>query len=363
LPSAAIATLGRYASALRIPFSLYTAHHRFSPPRTAAGVHVHLFALPTLPVLFGVWPRVLLAAVPFAHGLPLREGAHWAMSAGYQLGRGRPIQDADGNTVGEHVGRNLYCLFDLLAQETAEVPILLRRHLDLGLRHCVRELAAHSAVPEDRVRAALERLAHETDRALRAARQHRHEESRQVYARSCQSRVGEEIASLQAEITLLEDGVEELARGITRATRRLAESPARNGSEPLDLAALPEIAQIRWQPRGLRVVTRGIEVEHDGRRYAMGSFELDMAFDGTLRITNLTNRIGADDHPHVHKGHPRLCNVREGVAKLLGEGQLPEALEVLVDFLRTVRPTEWRTPVWAWPEVGEEGRRGASAAA
>jgi hypothetical protein len=204
----------------------------------------------------------------------------------------------------------------------------------------------------------------------RAGRQRRHEESRQAYARACQCRVGEEIGSLQAEITLLEDGVEELARGITRATRRLSEMPdgdsrgQRPGTaDPTDLAALPEVADLRWQPRGLSVVTHPIRVEHEGRRYALGSFELELAFDGGVRITNRTGRVGADDHPHVHKGRPRLCNVREGVAKLVGEGQLAQAVEVLIDFLKTVRPADWRTPIWAWPEARDEAAHGASAAA
>jgi hypothetical protein len=73
--------------------------------------------------------------------------------------------------------------------------------------------------------------------------------------------------------------------------------------------------------------------------------------------------VGADDHPHVHRGRPRLSNVREGVSKLVGEGQLPEALEVVIDFLKTVRPADWRTPVWAWPESAKRNADGVSAAA
>lgn len=361
--------LSRYAAALQVPVTLHAAANRFSRPRTGCGLHLHAFALPTLPVLFGIWPRVLLTAMPFAHSIPLREGAHWAMSPGYQLGRGHPLLDADGNTVAEYVGRNLYCLFDLLSQEKEEIPLLLRRHLDLGLPHLVPLLAADGGSRQELLRAAVDRLRHDTERLVRTTRQRRHESSRQAYARACQARVAEEICSLQAEITLLEDGVEELARGITKATRRLQDSQrgAEGGVPPpkpeAEAAPPPDVSHLAWQARGIRAVTAPLLVEHEGRSYCLGRFQIELSLDGDMRITNLTHRVGPDDHPHVHKGRPRLSNVREGVAKLLGEGQLPEALEVLIDFLKTVRPADWRTPVWAWPEARDGGTGGVPAAA
>jgi hypothetical protein len=198
---------------------------------------------------------------------------------------------------------------------------------------------------------------------VRASRQRRHEAARQAYARACQTRVAEEICSLQAEITLLEDGVEELARGVTKATRRLHEGQVLGGPTPHGAAAPPDVAELAWQGDGVRAVTTAILVEHEGCSYRLGQFEITLSLQGDVRITNLTGRIGLDDHPHVHKGRPRLSNVREGVAKLLGEGQLFEALEVLIDFLKTVRPTDWRTPVWAWPQAQRGGGRGVFAAA
>lgn len=365
------AVLSRYAALLQAPVTLHLAPNRFSRPRSGGGVHVHAFALPTLPVLFGVWPRVLLTPLPFAFGVPLRDGAHWAMSPGYQLGRGQPLTDVDGNTVAEYVGTNLYCLFDLLGQEAPERPLLLRRHLDLGLPRVLGDLARETGRPEEGLRAAAERLRHETERLVRASRQQRHEAARQAYAVSCQSRVAEEICSLRAEIALLEDGVEELARGITKATRRLQESQCRltpmdgdpAGPGDLDAPRLPEVVETAWQGRGMRAVTGPISVEHDGRLYSLGRFQVDLSMDGDVRIANLTGRVGEDDHPHVYRGRPRLSNTREGVAKLLGEGQLPEALEVVIDFLKTVRPGDWRTPVWAWPEARGGERDGVPAAA
>jgi hypothetical protein len=366
------AVLARYAALLQTPVSLHVAANRFSRPRTGGGVHVHAFALPTLPVLLGIWPRVLLTPLPFAFGVPLRDGAHWAMSPGYQLGRGQPLMDVDGNTVAEYVGTNLYCLFDLLGQDPEERPLLLRRHLDLGLPRVLGDLAREAGRPEESLRAAAERLRHETERLVRVSRQQRHESARQAYAASCQTRVAEEICSLRAEIALLEDGVEELARGITKATRRLQEqqyrlasveaAPASSGAD-FDAPRLPEVVEVAWQGRGMRAVTAPIRVEHDGRLYSLGRFQVELSMDGDVRIANLTGRVGDDDHPHVHRGRPRLANVREGLAKLLGEGQLPEALEVVIDFLKTVRPVDWRTPVWAWPEARGGETDGVPAAA
>jgi len=366
--------LAAYAVALRVPVSFHVAPQRFSRPRQDPGLHVHAFALPTVPVLFGFWPRVMLTNLPFAHGVPLREGATWAMAPGFQLGRGRPLLDAEGGTVAEQMGRNLYCLFDLLGQEPVRVPLFLRRHLDLGLPHQVAELSREAGCPIEAMRERVGRLRQETDGLVRAARTSRLERERLAYARICHGRVLEEIGSLQAEIALLEDGVEELARGITAAMRRLQdgqrrlqrnEARAEPGAPAAEVGtdATPELVDLRWEGQIVHAVTRPLHVEYEGRAFCLGAFQLELSLDGDVRILNRTHRIGKEDHPHVSAGRPRLSNVREGVAKLVGEGQVSEALEVLVDFLRTVRPGEWRLPIWAWPEIPSEEPHGVSATA
>ncbi|MGE5849848.1 MAG: hypothetical protein ACM362_06965, partial [Candidatus Methylomirabilota bacterium] len=80
--------------------------------------------------------------------------------------------------------------------------------------------------------------------------------------------------------------------------------------------------------------------------------------NGEVRIWNLSSRIGAYDHPHIHLGRPCLGPIREGIAKLLGEFQFVAAAEVLIDFLHTVNPADWRLPVLRWPEAVGEADRG-----
>jgi hypothetical protein len=369
------AVLSRYAAMLDIPMSFRTAADRYSRPAAGNGVHFHAFALPTPPVLFGAWPRVPLVDLPLAHGIPLLEGTHRALSPGAQFGRGRPLVDADGHVVGEYLGTNLYCLFDLLGQETAWVPLLLRRHLDLGLPHLFPVLATQGGTPSPQVEERLGLLRDETETLARTCRLACRQDDRKTYVSACQDRVTEEIRFLQAEIAFLEDGVEEMARRIAADTRCLKEGhrrlhllqgcrdqPESGGRELERLQALPHICEARVQDGRISLTTAPILVEFGGRWYRLGSFRLDLHFNGDVRIVNLTDRIGLYDHPHIRQGRPCLGNIREGVAKLLGEFQFVAATEVLIDFLKTVSPADWRLPILHWPEAGREAGRGALAA-
>lgn len=368
------AVLSRYVSLLGIPMSFRSAANRYSPPAPRDAVHVHAFGLPTPPVLFGAWPRVSMVALPFAHGVPLREGAHWAMAPGPQLGRGRLLQDEDGHAVGEHVGTNLYSLFDLLGQEALWVPVLLRLHLDLGLPLLLAALAVGGNGRAERLEDGLGCLREETRALLRACHLTRQQNSRAAYIGACRERLTEEIRFLQTEIAFLADGVEEMARRIATDTRRMQEGrrrldlvqgcrdqPESCGRELEGLQTLPEVREARVQDGRISVTTSPILAEHAGRWYRLGIFRLDLYFNGDIRITNLTDGVGAYDHPSIRQGRPCLGDIREGIAKLLGEFQFVAATEVLIDFLKTVNPAEWRLPVLHWPEVGREASRGVPA--
>lgn len=369
------AVLWRYATLLDIPLSFHAAANGYSRPARGDAVHVHAFALPTPPILFGAWQRVPLVLLPFAHDIPLSDAANRALALGTQLGRGRPLLDGDAHAVGETLGTNLYCLFDLLGQQATWIPVLLRRHLDLGLPHVLPALTVREDLQADRLEDRLRILREETEALVHARQVTLRREAREAYVQACQERVAEEIRFLQAEIGFLEDGVEEMARRIAADTRRLTEGrrrlrlmqgerdqPESSGRELESLQALPEVREARIQDGRISLITAPILVEHGGRRYCLGRFQLDLHFNGDVRILNLTDRIGPYDHPHVHQGRPRLGTVREGVAKLLGEFQFVAATEVLIDFLKTVNPADWRLPVLHWPEAGQEAVRGVLAA-
>jgi hypothetical protein len=345
--------------------SFRIAASRYSPPAPGGAVHVHAFAVPTLAALFGVWPRVSLVHLTVAHGLPLLESADRVLEPGALLGRGSPLPDGDGRVVGEYLGTNLYCAFDLLAQEEAWVPVLLRRHLDLGLPRLFPASAAERGIPAPEVEDRLRLLRDETEALAGACRLARRAAAREAYISACQERVAEEIHFLEAEIAILEEGVEEMARRIATDTRRLCEgrrrlrSPQARPDQPEltqqemeRLRALPDVCDAHREDGRIRFTTAPIVAEHGGRRYCLGRFQVDLCGNGDVRIVNLTGRVGRFDHPHVHAGRPCLGGIREGIAKLLGEFQMAAAAEVLIDFLKTVNPAEWRLPVLHWPEAG-----------
>jgi hypothetical protein len=362
------AVLSRYTTTLDIPMTFRIAASRYSPPAPGGAVHIHAFALPTLPVFFGVWSRVSLVQLPAVHGIPILEGACRALEPGTRFGRGLPLLDGDGRLVGEYLGTNLYCLFDLLGQEGAWVPVLLRRHLDLGLPRLVLALATERGFPAHEVEDRLRLLRDETEALAGACRLAHRSVAREAYISACRERMVEEIRFLEAEVAILEEGVEEMARRIASNTRRLHLSQGRQahpevlGQEVERLRALPEVCDAHPEDGRIRLITAPILAEHGGRRYCLGRFQVDLYGSGDVRIVNLTNRIGPFDHPHVHAGRPCLGGVRESIAKLLGESQVVVVAEVLIDFLKTVNPAEWRLPVLHWPGAGEEARHGVLAA-
>lgn len=369
------ALLLRYATILDIPMSFRVAASRYSPPAPGGAVHVHAFALPTLPVLLGVWSRVSMIPLPVVHGMPLAESACRALEPGTQFGRGFPLLDGDGHIVGEYLGTNLYCLFDLLGQEESRIPVLLRRHLDLGLPRLIPVLGAERGLPKHEVEDRLRLLRNETEALACACRGARRAVAREAYISACRERVEDEVHFLEDEIAILEEGVEEMARRIATDTRRLREGGRRLhlsqgrqdaledvGQELQRIRELPEVCGAHREDGRIRLTTAPILVEFQGRRHCLGRFQVDLFFNGDVRIVNLTIRIGPFDHPHIRAGRPCLGGVREGIAKLLGEFQLTAAAEVLIDFLKTVDAAEWRLPVLHWPEAGQEAEHGVFAA-
>lgn len=372
---AILAVLSRYAVILDIPMSFRTAASRYSPPDSGGAVHIHAFSLPTLPAFLGVWSRVSLAPLATAHGMPLLEGACCALEPGAQFGRGSPLPDGDGHLVGEYLGTNLYCLFDLLGQQESWVPVLLRRHLDLGLPRLILALSAEIEAPADEMGERLRLLRDETEALACSIRSARRAVAREAYIRACRERAAEETRLLEAEIAILEEGVEEMARRVATDTRRLHEGrrrlhlsrgwyepPEAIGQQLQRLQALPEVCGAHRQEDRVRFTTRPILAEFGGRRHWLGRFQVDLFFNGDVRIVNLTNSVGPFDHPHVRAGRPCLGAIREGIAKLLGEFQVAAAAEVLIDFLQTVKPAEWRLSVLHWPEAGQGAGYGVLAA-
>jgi hypothetical protein len=267
--------------------------------------------------------------------------------------------------VAEIVNRNVYVLFNLLGQDGVLRSLLLRRLLDLSLPRLLKELRTLSPLELDPLQATLETLRQETEAAATAWDRQRQAKVRQLYLQECRSRVHEETAFLEQEMRLTEANLEEYARRITTETRRLYAykqrlntlrgSPSANEQYLRDLdqlKALPEVREVQTQDGRITVFTAPLQAEHDGREFHLGSYRMEISFAGEIRIRNLTDAVGAYDHPHIYQGRPCLGNIREGVAKMIGEYQFVAAVFVLLDFLKTINPKDWRIPIVYWREVG-----------
>lgn len=355
--------LGRYAEALKVPFWFLGNRDRYSRPHRGRAIYLHHFALPTPPVLFGFWSRIPQSRLPFAFGYSVAPAAQPAFPAGSQFRRGQVLRDLEGRAVGEIIGSNVYILFNLLGQDGELRPILLRRVLDASLPQMLKELSVLSPLGLDSLHGTLESLRQETDKVAARWDQERQAKVRQAYVRECRSRVQEEREFLEQEMHFIENTLDEYGRRITAETRQLTAlhkrlntirgAPAENAQLLKDvdqLKELPEIREVQIQDGRVIVFTWPLQTEYDGRRFHLGSYQVEISFAGDIRIRNLTDALGAYDHPHIYQGRPCLGNIREGIAKLIGEYQFVAVVYVLLDFLKTVNAKDWRIPIVYWPE-------------
>jgi hypothetical protein len=274
------------------------------------------------------------------------------------------LKDQEGRAVAEITGRNIYILFNLLGADGELRSLLLRRLLDLSLPRLMKGLRTLSPIGPDRLQLTLETLRQQTeDRAARWDRE-RQARVRHAYLQQCRSRVREERVFLEQEMRLIEDTLEEYARRITAETRRLRayqdrlntlrgipSSPEQHLKDLDQLRELPEVREVQVEDGRIMVFTAPLQAEYDGRAFHLGSYRMEISFAGEVRIRNLTNPLGAYDHPHIYQGRPCFGNIREGIAKMIGEYQFVALVYVLVDFLKTVNPKDWRIPIVYWQEV------------
>jgi hypothetical protein len=314
--------------------------------------------------LFGIWPRIPHSHLPFAFGYPIAPAAQQAFPAGFQIGRGQILKDQEGRAVSEMVHANIYCLFNLLG-ETGELrSVLARRLLDLSLPHALKELNTLSPLGLEPLQDTLDALRQETDDLACTWNRQRQARVQQTYLGECRSRLQQETAFLEQEMHFTEDNLEEYARRITAETRRLyayqqrlstlrgTQSVTEQPLKDLDqLKALPEVRDLQIQDGRITVFTTPLRTEFGGREFHLGSYRMEISFAGDIRIRNLTDALGAYDHPHIYQGRPCLGNIREGIAKMIGEYQFVAAVYVLLDFLQTINPKDWRIPIAYWPEV------------
>lgn len=354
-----------YESALRITLHLHHPFRGFSKSREGPGFHLHLNAIPRTFPLLSLMGQPPTIALPIAFDHPLHGGAGRALSVAGLTWKGVPLRDDAGNTLAYLHQRNIFILFDVAAQTEELAPLLLRHLLDRALELMKPDLVAQSGLHPDRLRlilAGLQRTTHAQEAAWRTTR-------RGVTQRQFQEgrleQIGDEIGFLESEILSAEKALDVAslrltaeARHLQACRRRLQHLRGEFDRDEADVARelariweQPDVANAAASPPGLQITTRPIQGQHGGKVYSLGSFRIDLCYNGKITIHNLTSSYGYYDHPHIWNGNPCLGNIRPGVAKLIGEYQLAAACEVLLDFLKTINHRDWHISIEHWREV------------
>jgi hypothetical protein len=294
-------------------------------------------------------------------GYPLPPGRQHAWAAPGRTRWGRALQDGEGQTIALLLGTDVYVLFDLLAQEPPLACLLGRAVLDLSLEAGYGLLLTVTGLGPATLEARLRQLRQTTEieglevsalcRVLGA-------EQGEIAA------IGKEALEAELrrlEVTLRTSGrqMREMERRLLQAQRRLLEltqqqAAAKALAREFDrIATLPGVVDVGIREGVLQVFTEPIVVEYGFHRYHLGRFRMDLHFDGRLFLRNLTNRYETYDHPHVENGRACLGNIQEWVHRLLAQGEFAAAAELLLQYLKTVNPADWRKAVTHWAEDAE----------
>lgn len=348
--------IAEYARHLGVPIQVHLPPGRFSRPGASA-LHIHLFALPShtfsLP-LHPFWiqlrPRSQLEPLPSAFSHLLAEGTRLIVGPPAERGRGRLLVDAEGRGIVEVLETNLYVLFDLTQQEAWLSRLLLRKVLDLSLEIMLESLSHLSPYSLGRLKVVHEHLSRQT-----ALEELGHLEGTGRLAEDAlfSQRIEAAEKVLQVSSALLDAEERRLSRYLTRlqALRRLQEDEERYASGFRQLLQLPEVREVKIKKGAISFITETIHVEYQKKRYRLGRFNIDVTFDGSVFIKNLTDPYETYDHPHVSEGKPCLGNIQEWVRRLVEDYQFGAAAQVLIEYLKTVTPGDWRKSITFWKEV------------
>jgi hypothetical protein len=353
-------TLAEYSEALGVPVRLEVPRGLVARPRGRRGWWLHPFALPGRPGWLGLGSLVRPHNLPAVCGFPLPPDRRNAWNVPVREGWGRPLRDLDGQIIGLLRETDVYILFDLLGQEPKLAGILTRSILDLSLEAGRLLLPVLTGLGPATLEARLRQLRQTTEvEAFRASAAWRADRQLGDVSGSEIEALANRLQELERDLRTSGRQMHSLERRLTLAERRLTDLGHLQASEEAlvrdfdRLVGLPGVTDVEVRDGVLRVFTDAIAVNYGGRQYRMGRFRLDLHFDGRVFLRNLTDRYETYDHPHVENGRACLGNIQEWMQRLLGQREFVAACEVLLHYLRTVNPGDWRKAVTFWPEVGE----------
>ncbi len=162
---------------------------------------------------------------PAVCGSPLSPGRRAAWSVSGRNRWGRPLQDAEGQTVGLLLGTDVYVLFDLLGQELPIACLLGRAILDLSLEVGYGLLPVLTGLGPATLEARLRRLRQATEmEGLRASALWRARRPEQGEASGIESGALEaELQELEVNLHTSGRQMRDLEHRLLKAQRRLSE--------------------------------------------------------------------------------------------------------------------------------------------
>ena len=181
-----------------------------------------------------------------------------------------------------------------------------------------------------------------------------------AYAETERERTEKEINKEAERLSQLSAQLRSASRSLHASRRRLVALKEVLATERVQLerdfdqlVLLPHVRAVEVQGSVIRVLTDEIVVEHEGQRYKIGRFGLELDLEAGLRVVNLENTGDRSswDHPHVQAGLPCLGNLREGFEKLLGECQIVPLVSMLIQFLDTYNPETAYCPIEHWEKI------------
>lgn len=353
--------LAEYSEALGVPVRLEIPRRRITRPRGRRGWTLHPFAMPGRAGWLGMGPDVRPVTFATVCGFPLSPGRQRAWAVPDRTRWGRPLQDGEEQTVALLLGTDVYVLFDLLAQGPPLARLLGRAVLDLSLEAGYSLLLTVTGLGPATLEARLSQLRQATEiEGLEVSALCRMLDAGQGEVASIGGEVLEEELH-RLEVTVRTSGrqMREMEHRLVQAQRRLLELAQQQGAANIlarqfdRIAMLPGVVDVGVREGVLQVFTEPIVVEYGFRRYRLGRFRMDLHFDGRLFLRNLTNRYETYDHPHIENGRACLGNIQEWVHRLLAQGEFAAATELLIHYLKTVNPADWRKAVTHWAEDAE----------
>ena len=359
-------TAREYGTELGCHLTLTSPSNQHSDPGPPPALHIHLFAVPTIAHLLQ-WgaPRATLPP-PGLFGLPTPPGGVSLLAPTGNIFGGRVFSDPSGWPVAELIGTNIYLLPNLLAWEEATARLLFRKFLDVTLEPSADLLERITSRRRHRLKLTLEHLRRGTEREELHLPLPRHN------APPIETNPEREQGWVAAEIERLEGQIRRYSQRIEMEERRQREFHRRLetlkhlvqdekgvGAELERLRSMPEVREVELEDGCLTVFTNPIHVTYNGKRYLLGSFRINLDLDGgNLRIVNLTNPYKSYDHPHIDMGRPCLGNLQGWIFQLLGERQFATAAQLLMEYLKTVTPADWRKSIIYWEEAPLEKEEG-----